>query len=70
MGGDGGVVGRPCLDDLCLVAPSRGLANPVVQARMSNGQQTSASAYSAIAYSRSPTASDAASQFSLPLPLP
>jgi hypothetical protein len=40
MGGDGGIVGRSCLDDLCLVAPSQGLVNPVVQVRTSSSRQT------------------------------
>uniref|UniRef100_A0A0A9FVX0 Uncharacterized protein n=1 Tax=Arundo donax TaxID=35708 RepID=A0A0A9FVX0_ARUDO len=52
-GGEGGVAGRPCLSDLCLVALSRCLANTVVQATMSSSRRTCATACSSVAYSSS-----------------
>uniref|UniRef100_J3M1Z8 Uncharacterized protein n=1 Tax=Oryza brachyantha TaxID=4533 RepID=J3M1Z8_ORYBR len=49
-GGDGGVAGRACLDDLCLAPPSRGLlANAVVQATMSSSRRTCATAAASVA---------------------
>lgn len=50
-GGDGGVTGLPCLEDLCLAAPSRGLVNAVVQATMSSSRRMCATAAASVAYS-------------------